>query len=45
MKGTRIVRRIGDIGSFVIPLGLRKSLNMNTDDPLDIYLEDKAPLE
>lgn len=37
MKSTGIIRKIDDLGRFVIPRELRKNLNINAGDYLEIY--------
>ena len=39
MKSTGIFRRIDSLGRFVLPKELRKSLDINQDDYLQIFLE------
>ncbi|MBD5143846.1 MAG: AbrB/MazE/SpoVT family DNA-binding domain-containing protein [Ruminococcus sp.] len=39
MKGTGIFRRIDSLGRFVLPKELRKTLDINQDDYLQIFLE------
>ncbi|MDE5792400.1 MAG: AbrB/MazE/SpoVT family DNA-binding domain-containing protein [Oscillospiraceae bacterium] len=39
MKGTGIFRRIDSLGRFVLPKEMRKTLNINQDDYLQIFLE------
>jgi transcriptional pleiotropic regulator of transition state genes len=39
MKSIGIVRRIDDLGRIVIPKGLRKNMNINIKDPMEIYVE------
>lgn len=39
MKGTGIFRRIDSLGRFVLPKELRRTLNINQDDYLQIFLE------
>lgn len=38
MKATGIVRRIDDLGRFVIPMELRRHLGIDEGDPLEVYL-------
>jgi AbrB family looped-hinge helix DNA binding protein len=37
MRATGIVRRIDDIGRIVIPKEIRKSMNIQVGDPLELY--------
>ena len=39
MKSLGILRPIDKLGRIVIPTSLRKSLNLNTDDPMEIYVD------
>lgn len=42
MRATGIVRRIDDLGRVVIPKDIRRSLNIEEGDPLEIYIDDKT---
>lgn len=39
MKATGIVRRIDDLGRICLPKELRRSMELNEGDPLEIYTE------
>lgn len=39
MKSTGIVRKVDELGRVVIPKELRKVLNINEKDPLEIYTD------
>lgn len=39
MKSTRIVRKVDELGRVVIPIELRKNMNINEGDPLEIYVD------
>ena len=39
MKSTGIVRKVDELGRIVLPLELRKTLNIDTKDSLEIYVE------
>ena len=39
MKATGIVRRIDDLGRFVIPKEIRRTMRIREGDPLEIYTE------
>lgn len=39
MKSTGIIRRVDDLGRIVIPMELRKTLNIREKDALEIYVE------
>ncbi|MGP7817808.1 AbrB/MazE/SpoVT family DNA-binding domain-containing protein [Niallia sp. 01092] len=46
MKSTGIVRKTDKLGRIVVPKELRKTLNINYDDPLEIFTdEDKIVLQ
>ncbi|SDC47812.1 MULTISPECIES: AbrB/MazE/SpoVT family DNA-binding domain-containing protein [unclassified Candidatus Frackibacter] len=40
MKSTGIVRKVDDLGRVVIPVELRRTLHIETKDPLEIYVDD-----
>ena len=40
MKATGIVRRVDDLGRLVIPKELRKTMNVESGEPLEIYVDD-----
>jgi len=42
MKATGIVRPIDSLGRIVLPIELRKNLNLETKDLLEIFLEDNS---
>ena len=37
MKATGIVRRVDDLGRFVIPKEIRRNLNIGEDEPMEIF--------
>jgi len=39
MKSTGVVRKVDELGRIVIPKELRKMMNINEKDPLEIYTE------
>jgi len=39
MKSTGIVRKIDELGRIVLPMELRKILNINVKDSMEIYVE------
>ncbi|MCF8002178.1 MAG: AbrB/MazE/SpoVT family DNA-binding domain-containing protein [Halanaerobiales bacterium] len=39
MKTTGIVRKIDDLGRMVIPIELRKTMNINKKDPMEIFVD------
>ena len=40
MKSTGIVRRIDDLGRIVLPMELRRTMDMAEKDAVEIYTED-----
>lgn len=46
MKSTGIVRRVDELGRIVLPIELRRTLDIEIKDPLEIYLDgDKVVLK
>ncbi|MFW6022187.1 MAG: AbrB/MazE/SpoVT family DNA-binding domain-containing protein [Bacillota bacterium] len=41
MKSTGIVRKIDDLGRMVIPIELRKTMNIEKKDPMEIYVDEE----
>ncbi|MBQ3950982.1 MAG: AbrB/MazE/SpoVT family DNA-binding domain-containing protein, partial [Oscillospiraceae bacterium] len=39
MKATGIVRRLDDLGRIVLPIELRRTLNLEIKDPVEIFTE------
>ena len=39
MKSTGIVRRVDELGRIVLPMELRKCMDINIKDPLEIFTE------
>jgi len=42
MKETGIVRKVDELGRVVLPIELRRTLNIEQKDPLEIYVEDET---
>ena len=42
MKSTGMIRRIDELGRIVIPKEIRKKLEINIKDPMEIYLDGRA---
>ena len=42
MKSTGIVRRIAELGRVVLPSELRRTLNLEVRDPVEIFIEGDA---
>lgn len=40
MKATGIIRRIDDLGRIVLPKEIRRSLNVNEGDAMEIYVDE-----
>ncbi|MFV0520189.1 MAG: AbrB/MazE/SpoVT family DNA-binding domain-containing protein [Lachnospirales bacterium] len=40
MKATGIVRKIDELGRVVLPIELRRNLNINEKDSIEIYVEE-----
>ncbi len=40
MKATGIVRKVDELGRMVIPIELRKTMDIDKKDPIEIYVED-----
>ena len=39
MKSTGVVRKIDELGRFVLPIELRKNLGINNRDSVEIFVE------
>lgn len=39
MKATGIVRRIDELGRVVLPIELRRTMNLEVRDPVEIFME------
>lgn len=39
MKSTGVVRKIDDLGRVVLPIELRRTLNIDIKDPVEIFVE------
>ena len=44
MKATGIVRKVDELGRIVLPVELRRTLNINIGDPLEIYIDGESIL-
>ena len=40
MKATDIVRKIDELGRVVLPIELRRTLDLDVKDPLEIFVDD-----
>lgn len=41
MKATGMTRRLDELGRVVIPIEIRRTLNIDVRDPLEIFVEDE----
>ena len=39
MKATGIVRKVDELGRIVLPIELRRTLDINIKDPVEIYVD------
>lgn len=39
MRAVDNIRRIDDLGRIVLPMGIRKGLNISSRDPLEIFVD------
>ena len=42
MKATGIVRKVDELGRIVLPIELRRTLNIEIRDPLEIYVDNEG---
>ncbi len=42
MKATGIVRRIDELGRIVLPIELRRNMNLDVHDPVEIFLDGES---
>lgn len=42
MKATGIVRKVDELGRIVLPIELRRTLNIDIKDPVEIFVEGEA---
>lgn len=42
MKSTGIVRKVDELGRIVLPIELRRTLDISEKDPLEIYIDGSA---
>ena len=42
MKSTGIVRRIDELGRVVLPIELRRTMNLDVRDPVEIFMEGES---
>ena len=41
MKSTGVVRRIDELGRIVLPIEIRRSLDINVTDPVEIFIDNE----
>lgn len=41
MKSTGIVRKVDELGRIVLPIELRKSLDISVKDPIEIFIDNE----
>lgn len=41
MKSTGVVRRIDELGRIVLPIEIRRSLDINVKDPVEIFIDNE----
>ena len=44
MKATGIVRKVDELGRIVLPIELRRTLNIDIKDPVEIYVDGECIL-
>ena len=44
MKATGIVRKVDELGRVVLPMSLRKDLNINERDPIEMYVDEDGAI-
>ncbi|WP_099224433.1 MULTISPECIES: AbrB/MazE/SpoVT family DNA-binding domain-containing protein [Listeria] len=42
MKSTGVVRKIDDLGRIVIPIEIRRTLNLKVKDPVEIFIDEES---
>ncbi|MDR0885970.1 MAG: AbrB/MazE/SpoVT family DNA-binding domain-containing protein [Clostridiales Family XIII bacterium] len=42
MKAIGIVRKVDELGRIVLPMELRRTFNIEKEDPLEIFVDDDA---
>ena len=42
MKATGIVRKVDELGRIVLPIELRRTLDIEVRDPLEIYVDEES---
>lgn len=44
MKATGIVRKVDELGRIVLPIELRRTLNIEVRDPIEIFVDEETIL-
>lgn len=44
MKATGVVRTVDSVGRFVIPMEIRKTMNINVNDSLEVFVDEDTIL-
>lgn len=44
MRATGVVRKLDDLGRLVFPIELRRTLNINEGDPMEIFVDEGSIL-
>lgn len=42
MKDTGVVRKIDELGRFTLPMELRRKMNIEVGDPLEVFVDDES---
>ena len=42
MKATGIVRKVDELGRIVLPMELRRTLNIQKEDPVEIFVDEDS---
>lgn len=42
MKDTGVVRKIDELGRFTLPMELRRKMNIEVGDPLEVFVDEES---
>ena len=42
MKDTGVIRKVDELGRFTLPMELRRKLNIEVGDPLEVFVDDES---
>ena len=42
MKDTGVVRKIDELGRFTLPMELRRKMNIEVGDPLEVFVDEEV---